>query len=179
MPNNDDNTPHPTRALTLETDDGPRRLVLRVAAVDEIFGLRHDILRNNLPSETAEFDGDNDPTTIHLGAFLFGHDYIENDGLNIGCASFMLNAWEDAPAWQLRGMAIREDLRDLGVGRMMLDYADELLRATRRDVDRLWCNARTPAVPFYLQLGWEIASPEFVVPTAGPHYRMQRPLPPR
>ena len=42
----------------------------------------------------------------------------------------------------------------------------------------MWCNARTPAVGFYQRHGWVVASEEFEVKTAGPHFKMTLKLPP-
>jgi len=155
----------PTRHIQLNTPAGPERVVLRVTDLDAILELRHAILRAALPLDTAHFDGDDDRNTVHIGAFTEDDD-------NIGCASFMLNSWEGAPAWQLRGMATRDDLRGIGLGREMLSFAVDVLQDAAPHIKRLWCNARTPAAPFYERLGWSIVSDEFIVPTAGPHFRM-------
>jgi hypothetical protein len=45
-------------------------------------------------------------------------------------------------------------------------------------VRQLWCNARVPAANFYRKLGWQVVSEVFEIPTAGPHVRMTKALPP-
>jgi len=140
---------------------------VRRATLAEILALRHAELRPGLPRGTAEFDGDDEPTTVHVGAFS-GAEVV-------GCASWMRRPWHGQPAWQLRGMATRADLVRRGVGRAVLTTSDGLLR-DGSDVRLLWCNARVAAIAFYERLGWEVASSVFDVPTVGPHRTMTRRL---
>ena len=137
---------------------------VRAAAPTEVIDLRHAVLRAGLPRKTAIFDGDDLPTSRHFVA--------TSNGRIIGCVTLVLSEWEGQPAYQLRGMAVEPSLQRLGVGRKLLKAVDDFIRAT--DIKHLWCNARTPAVPFYERHGWTIASDEFVVPTAGPHFRMTK-----
>jgi GNAT superfamily N-acetyltransferase len=143
----------------------PDPIVARRAELVEIFQLRWDVLRANLPEEAARFAGDDAPTTIHVGAFA-------SDGRNVCCATGNLNEWDGQPAWQLRGMAVAPDVQRRGVGQATLAKLVELARQARPDVRRFWCNARVPAVPFYQRQGWRVVSEEFLVPTAGPHVKM-------
>jgi GNAT superfamily N-acetyltransferase len=132
--------------------------IVRHATLDEILALRHAELRAGLPLDTAHFDGDDEPATVHVGAF---------DGdVAVGCASFMRRAYDGRSAYQLRGMATRADRRSTGVGATVLRFGVELVRS---ETSLLWCNARVPAVPFYEREGWTIVSDVFDIPTAGPH----------
>jgi GNAT superfamily N-acetyltransferase len=144
-----------------------RAIVLRRAELGEIIDLRHRVLRSGLPLEAAVFAGDELPTTMHFGAF--------DDGSTIGCATFHANQWNDAPAWQLRGMATDDAFRGKGVGRALLAVAEEVIRDAG-PVRQLWANARVPAIRFYQSLGWEVMSEEFDIPTAGPHHRIAKRL---
>ena len=140
---------------------------IRLAQIGEVVELRWRILRAGLPRESADFPGDLHPGTLHIGAF---------DGETaIGCASFMQNEWNGVPAWQLRGMAVEDGYRSLGIGREILVFADEQIRQ-RGYSSQLWCNARSPAVRFYRRCGWEAVGDEFDIPTAGPHFKMSRSL---
>jgi len=141
---------------------GEARVRLRRAGIDEIVRLRHAELRTGLPFATASFDGDQDPSTRHFGAFLV------DDGAAVGCASFMLRPYEGRSAYQLRGMATRADLARRGIGSALLRLALTELRE-RDGATLFWCNARVPAVPFYVRMGWRVVSDVFDVPTAGPH----------
>ena len=146
---------------------GTARVTLRRAALAEIITLRYEVLRAGLPPESAAFDGDEEPATRHFGAFL------DDTGENVGCLSLMERPFEGHPAYQLRGMAARADVARRGIGTALLRFARQEFGPAL-----LWCNARREAVPFYQRLGWTIASAEFDIPTAGPHYRMAAPVAP-
>ncbi len=131
-------------------------------AVERILALRHTVLRQGLPAEMASFEGDAEPTTLHLAA-LQGQAVV-------GCATLVRRTGEDGAAWQLRGMAVSPGCRGRGVGAALL--AEVHRRAASAGV---WCNARLPAVGFYERHGWRCVSERFDVPTAGPHRRMVGP----
>jgi predicted GNAT family N-acyltransferase len=141
-------------------------LTVRRAALAEIIDLRHAELRPGLPRATADFDGDDEPGTIHVGAF-------DTDGTTVGCASLMRRPLDGADAWQLRGMATRSDRIRQGIGARVLWTAVDAARASNGP-RLLWCNARLAAVAFYERQGWRVISEVFDVPTVGPHRRMRR-----
>src|SRR5438067_4534687 len=140
------------------------RIVIRAASIDEIVDLRWKILRAGLPRDAANFPGDDEPTTLHVGAFL-------DDRQIVGCAMLVRRPWQDEPAWQLRGMAVRDDLRGQGIGTRILEFAERTL-AGQNYAAQLWCNARTPATSFYERLGWQKIGEEFHIESAGPHFKM-------
>jgi GNAT superfamily N-acetyltransferase/cation transport regulator ChaC len=142
-----------------------RRVTIRRASLDEIFGLRHRELRPGRASETARFDGDEEPTTCHYGAF------VTEERAPVGCVSFMARPHAGEPAYQLRGMATRAGLTRRGIGSALLAQALPALPEEAR-ARLLWCNARLAAVPFYARLGWTVVSPLFEVPGVGPHHVM-------
>jgi GNAT superfamily N-acetyltransferase len=142
---------------------GQLLIEIRQTEFTRIVDLRHAILRTGMPREAAIFAGDDAPATRHYGAFTGER--------NVGCATFHLNEFEGVSAWQLRGMATDAGLRGKGVGAALLRFGEEeLLAASPERI--FWCNARTPAVPFYEKQGWWTCSDEFIVETAGPHYKM-------
>ena len=143
---------------------------VRQGAPYEVIDLRHAVLRAGLPRETAIFSGDDAPQTVHVVA-------LDNDDI-VGCATMIPSAWEGQKAWQLRGMAVAPQLQRSGVGGLMLKELQRIAQHAAGDVRLMWCNARTPAVPFYERHGWTIVSDEFVIQTAGPHYKMTLKLPP-
>ena len=71
--------------------------------------------------------------------------------------------------WRLRGMATEPDLRGRGYGAVALQAA--LDHAREHGATRVWCNARTPAMGFYLRHGFTVVGEEFDLPEGGPHYR--------
>ena len=145
-------------------------IAIQTVGVDKILALRHRILRQGLPLESARFDGDDAETTLHFAAYASG-----SESPLVGCLSFMLNSCGHEPAWQLRGMAVDLPHQRRGVGRQLIGRAEEALARQDR-AGLLWCNARLPAVGFYHKLGWAAVSPVFEIPTAGPHVKMTKRL---
>lgn len=143
-----------------EDASSPWRIAVCDVAV--IRGLRHEVLRPGLPPDTAVFEGDDEPTTLHWAAWA--------DGQVIGCVTVVRRDSPEGRPWQLRGMATAAAWRGRGVGAA-------LLRAVHRRMtgQPLWCNARREAVGFYQRHGWRCVSEEFDVPTVGPHRRMAGP----
>jgi predicted GNAT family N-acyltransferase len=60
----------------------------------------------------------------------------------------------------------------------MLNHLRRLAQESDGEVRLMWCNARSPAVRFYERNGWMLASEEFVIESAGPHFKMVLKLPP-
>ena len=145
-------------------------IAIHRVAVDKILALRHRILREGLPPESARFEGDEAETTFHFAAYASG-----SGGPLLGCLSFMLNSYGHEPAWQLRGMAVDSPHQRRSVGRQLIGRAEEALAREGR-AGLLWCNARLPAVGFYQKLGWAAVSDVFEIPTAGPHVKMTKQL---
>jgi GNAT superfamily N-acetyltransferase len=142
-------------------------LVIRRAAAEELIDLRHRVLRAGLPRELAIFLGDELPISRHFGAF--------DDQSIICCATFHLEPWQTEPAWRLRGMATDAGFRSKGIGRALLNFAEEMI-INENPIRLFWCNARLPAARFYQSVDWKIASDVFEIPTAGPHYVMVKRL---
>ncbi len=137
---------------------------IRQVRVEEIVGLRHRVLREGMPRESAVFAGDELETSRHFAA-------MEGERV-VGCLTLHLSEWEGRAAYQLRGMATDDRVRGTGVGKLLLESAEAFVRGT--GVGQLWCNARVPAAGFYERGGWQVVSEEFEIPTAGPHVRMVR-----
>ncbi|MEO7995071.1 MAG: GNAT family N-acetyltransferase [bacterium] len=130
--------------------------------------LRQRVLRPMQRIEDCVYEHDLAPDAMHFGAFL-GNTLI-------GVGSLTREACPD-PAdrdgYRLRGMAVYEAYRSTGVGAHLMTAMYEALHAIPF-TGTLWCNARTPAVPFYARHGWETYGEEFMTHPIGPHYRMWR-----
>ena len=129
----------------------------------ETFPIRKEVLRKGMDLPI-EFNGDNDAGTFHFGAFF-------NEQL-VGVSSFMKenNSAFIGAQYQLRGMAILHEYRGKGVGKLMLNETEKLLK--KMNVEVLWCNARISAVPFYQKQGYKCFGNCFQIETVGPHYVM-------
>lgn len=159
-------------------DDQATSFTVRRLTAEQTHPLRHAVLRSGRPIEECDFPGDRDPDTFHAGAEL--------DGRIVSVASMYHEARpSDAPggadraddhdagtAWRLRGMATEPGLQRSGAGSAALQACSE--HAIAHGATLLWCNARTPAIGFYERHGWVVLGHEFDVPTAGPHYVMER-----
>ncbi|MDX1931285.1 MAG: GNAT family N-acetyltransferase [Capsulimonadales bacterium] len=124
-----------------------------------LYGLRARVLRPGRSMDSAVFSGDDDPATLHIGAFLPAGDCI-------GVVTLMENK-----GTQLRGMAVLPEWQRKGVGATLVQEAQRM--AAERGITSLWCNARVAAAGFYERMGWTIESEEFEVPGVGPHYVMR------
>jgi GNAT superfamily N-acetyltransferase len=124
-------------------------------------------LRPNFPPETLHYPGDEAVDSLHVGAFLEG----ELVGIASVCLADSPNpAW---PAdWRLRGMAVDPKAQRQGCGRALLAACFAHIAA--QGGTRLWCNARTSALPFYQALGFQAEGDAFETPGTGPHYFMWR-----
>ncbi len=135
----------------------------RFITVDELLPLRNVLLREGkLTNEQCRYTTDSLPGAFHLG-------YYVNEEL-VCIASFHPQSYGDfaGPGYQLRGMATVEAFRGGGIGNQVLNFGIVYLGGQK--VHYLWCNARKKALPFYLNMGFEIISDEFEQPGIGPHY---------
>jgi predicted GNAT family N-acyltransferase len=133
--------------------------------------LRRSVLRDGTASDVVVFDGDDLPTTFHLGA-------MSDDGILIGISSWMERRYPDLPALsgsQLRGMATDPAVRGTGAGAAML--AAGVARCADGGIDVVWARARISALGFYVAHGFEPRGPEYTDLTTGlPHVDIVRRL---
>lgn len=144
---------------------------IRPIAAVETRALRQMVLRPHQRAEELVFDGDEDPETLHVGAY--------HEGLMLGVASVSRSEmpgglgdgpsrWGSRDVWKLRGLAVRPGAQGEGIGRTLLERCLE--HVTARGGRLLWCNGRTSARAFYERLGFHTVGQEFTVPHTGPHY---------
>ena len=141
---------------------------IRRVAVEEIFPLRHAVLRPGRPVSYSVYS--QDEGAIHVGAF--------DDGMLVGCATVFPDPWPGSAgepaspkAWRLRGMAVDPSQQGSGVGRLVLDEA--VAAAREGGAPLLWANARTAALGFYERMGWRVVGEEFIAGDSGlPHKPM-------
>lgn len=123
--------------------------------------LRRRVLRNGTPSSDVKFDGDDDPTTFHLG--------VRDDAGAVVAISTWLERphpdVSDLPAFQLRGMATEPKLHGSGIGSRLLDAGVDLCVARGGEV--VWAHARSTALDFYLRHGFATIGNEYIDATTG------------
>jgi len=146
---------------------GPVIEVVELAAVDT-HPLRRALLRQDTPDDRVEFDGDELPTTSHLGGTI--------DGELVTISTWMQRRYPDLPthaAHQLRGMATLPPARGSGVSARVLD--EGLRRCTSAGSTVVWARARVTALAFYERHGFETRGEEYVDLTTGlPHRDITR-----
>ena len=125
--------------------------------------LRGRILRPGQAAEELVYPGDDDAGSLHVGAF---------DGERLlGVASLLPQSPEGTPPrpgdWRLRGMAVVPEARRRGIGAALLAACER--HAREHGGRRLWFNARTAALPFYVAQGYVPVGEEYELPEIGPH----------
>ncbi|WP_232324896.1 GNAT family N-acetyltransferase [Halobacillus mangrovi] len=129
---------------------------------EDTLSMRHGILRANQPKEASQYPKDLEQNTFHLGAF--------HDNTLVSIASFFdekTDKIETESQYRLRGMATLPEWRGKGAGSLIIKEAETILQ--QRDVDVLWCNARTSAAGYYDRLNFKQVGEVFDLPPIGPH----------
>jgi ribosomal protein S18 acetylase RimI-like enzyme len=135
-----------------------------VAAV-ETFLLRHEVLgRGVTPTDLARPDDDH-PDTASL--------VVRHEGAVVGTGTVRRQPPpfpSPHDGWQIRGMAVRGELRGRGIGTAILDAILDHVRARGGAV--VWCNARIAAVSLYERAGFERVGEAFDDRVAGTQVRL-------
>ena len=105
--------------------------------------LRSRILREPLGLKFTPEDFATEKNDLHFGA------YFENE--LVGC--LILTPIPNTET-KMRQVAIATDRQGMGIGRKLVQFAEDAARA--QQVKRLRLKARETAIPFYLTLGYEI-----------------------
>lgn len=140
---------------------------IKLISPKEVLAVRHPVLREGKPIEACIFDGDDLPTTFHVGLFI-------NNNLT-AVVSFMENKhllFNEENQYQLRGMAVLKEFQFKGLGYEILRYGETIL--INKGIKMVWCNAREVAVNFYRKNNYTIKGDPFLIPDIGIHYVMQK-----
>jgi len=133
----------------------------------EVRPLRLEVLRAGMVNQTVHFDGDDDPTTIHLGAF-------DQDQNNVGVSTWMQRPFplaEEHKALQLRGMATAVNVQGKGIGALLLVVGQSHGREIGAHL--IWANARDAALNFYNRHGYSTVGEGFIeTVTQLPHHKV-------
>jgi ribosomal protein S18 acetylase RimI-like enzyme len=124
--------------------------------------LREDVLRKPLGLGFVPEELDTEKTNLLIGAF-------EEDQM-LGCCMLV----EERPGTvRLRQMAVSNDLQGKGIGRALMNFAENIARDQGYRI--LSMHARKNAIGFYEKMGYRVASEEFTEVTI-PHYVMEKEL---
>lgn len=131
--------------------------------VERTWQVRHRNLRQGQPIETVDYGAvDRLESTVHLVLVL--------DGVEVGCATILKEERDGGFGYRIRGMAVDEEFRGRGFGRLLMEGTQQLARARKTG---LWCNARVIAIPAYLRCGFQQVGEEFDIVGIGPHYVLE------
>jgi predicted GNAT family N-acyltransferase len=124
--------------------------------------LREDILRKPLGLSLSPDELENEKDNMLIGAF-------EDEDM-LGCCMLVE---ENRDTVRLRQMAVLNDLQGKGIGRALMNFAENLARD--RGYKKLSMHARKNVVGFYEKMGYKVQGDEFVEVTI-PHYVMVKKL---
>ena len=113
--------------------------------------------------------GDDLESTLHFG--IFDQENI------LGVASFFLNnhpSLAHTKQYQLRGMAVLKPFQGKGLGQLILQHGEAILKHNQTDI--IWCNARKIALEFYKKNDYQNSGEPFEIKDIGVHYMMYKPL---
>jgi len=128
----------------------------------EIIRLREEILRKPLGISFTEDELEKEENNLHIAAY-------EDDQM-LGCCMLV----EEGPQTvRLRQMAVINDLQGKGIGRALMQFAENLARD--RGFRKITMHARKNATGFYEKMGYKKIGQEFQEITI-PHYVMEKEL---
>jgi predicted GNAT family N-acyltransferase len=123
--------------------------------------LRYAVLRKPLGLEFTDAELKKDEADTHV-ALIAEQEEVK------ACLTLTF----DSPgSVKVRQVAVSEKEQGKGLGRKLSVAAEK--HVLEKGVKLMYCNARKTAVPFYLQLGFEIVGEEFEE-VGIPHFRMQK-----
>lgn len=124
--------------------------------------LRDEILRKPLGLHFTTEELEEEKQNLHIAAF-------EDDQM-LGCCMLV----EEEPEMvRLRQMAVINDLQGKGIGRALMQFAENLARD--RGYKKITMHARKNAIGFYEKMGYRKKGVEFEEITI-PHYVMEKEL---
>jgi GNAT superfamily N-acetyltransferase len=126
----------------------------------QMVALRDQILRKPLGLQFTKEHLAKDINDTLLGCF-------DEDALQ-GCC--LLTKIDDSTV-RLRQMAVLDGLQGKGVGRVLMNFAENVARDA--GYKKIWMNVRETAIGFYSKLGYKVCSDMFEEVTI-PHYRMEK-----
>jgi GNAT superfamily N-acetyltransferase len=124
--------------------------------------LRDDILRRPLGLSFAPADLEKERDNLMMAAY-------EDDKM-LGCCMLVE---EDPETVRLRQMAVLNDLQGKGVGKALIQFAENLARD--HGYKKITMHARKNALGFYEKMGYKVTGSEFEEVTI-PHYVMEKDL---
>jgi len=130
------------------------------AEYEETVALRNDILRRPLGLVFTPGSLANEANEFHIACY--------NRGQLVGCLILAPQAEGEV---KMRQVAVAESSQRSGVGKAMVNFSEEFAR--KNNFSKITMHARESAIPFYLQLGYEVIGDRFEEVNI-PHYTMMK-----
>ncbi|HVE61599.1 MAG TPA: GNAT family N-acetyltransferase [Chitinophagaceae bacterium] len=128
----------------------------------DMIQLRDEILRKPLGLTFSPEELEKEKENLLIGAY--------EDDIMLGCCMLV----EVAPdTVRLRQMAVLNDLQGKGIGKALMNFAENLARD--RGYKKITMHARKNSVGFYEKMGYKLIGTEFEEITI-PHYVMEKKL---
>jgi len=124
--------------------------------------LRDEILRKPLGLSFTKEELEKEKNNLHIVAY--------EDERMLGCCMLLE---EDPETVRLRQMAVMNDLQGKGIGKALMQFAENLARD--RGYKKITMHARKNALGFYEKMGYKTKGKEFEEITI-PHYVMEKEL---
>lgn len=128
----------------------------------QVLLLREEVLRKPLGLHFSDGELQQEKANMHMAAY-------EDDRM-LGCCMLVEEGHETV---RLRQMAVVNDVQGKGIGRALMQFAENLARD--RGYTKITMHARKNAVGFYEKLGYKMKGEEFEEITI-PHYVMEKEL---
>lgn len=128
----------------------------------QVLALRNEVLRKPLGLAFSQEEIDAEKDNMHMAAY--------EEGQVLGCCMLVQ---EDDKTVRLRQMAVINDVQGKGIGRALMQFAENLARD--RGYKRITMHARKNAAGFYEKMGYKKFGDEFVEITI-PHVVMEKAL---
>jgi len=128
----------------------------------DMIQLRNEILRKPLGLVFSAEELEKEKENLLIGAY--------EDDVMLGCCMLVEEA---ADAVRLRQMAVLNDLQGKGIGKALMNFAENLARD--RGYKKITMHARKNSVGFYEKMGYKRKGIEFEEITI-PHYVMEKKL---
>ena len=128
----------------------------------QMIKLRDAVLRKPLGLSFTTEDLEKEKDNMLIGAF--------EDEQMLGCCMLVE---EEPEIVRLRQMAVLNDLQGKGIGRALMNFAENLARDRGYKIIRM--HARSNAIGFYEKVGYKVKGDQFIEITI-PHYVMEKDL---
>lgn len=122
--------------------------------------LRYQVLRKPLGLTFTSEDLEKEKNDVLIGCF--DEEKLE------GCCLLTANGEKE---FRLRQMAVADGLQGKGIGRVLMNFAENIARDMRKE--KMIMHARKSAIGFYEKLGYTTCSNEFEEVSI-PHYVMEK-----